>query len=360
MSFDPYQEDYERMSLHFGRSLQGTDPFSAARARLSFERRLAQNRDKLPQSDEDRAFHLVARATDLLDYQLPFAPDERVEAILRDARGLIDEACEVDPTCHDALRMRNALEHNDPEAHYRFLADGADEVLRSCQQRRVDARRHYHGNAAVLAEDIALRPYLRWMAAYARLALMCGRYRECIRCTNDSLTHNTHDPCGIQKTALYAYAKLEDEAGLLNTVQHMYPSATADEVPQDPWVALAGIALAYSMRNFRQATQLLSRLLEWYPHAAATLSRQEEIETGLFGRLCVSPQGGDELILAVSEAAVLLQEGCTYTSPGPIGVWIASHPLVQAQVKHEWHNKSYGTTSNHNDTPGSGRVERPS
>ena len=67
MACDPRREDYLRLGLRFARSLSGGDPFVSARASSSFARRYAFLRDSLPQSDADRAFHLVAEATDLID-----------------------------------------------------------------------------------------------------------------------------------------------------------------------------------------------------------------------------------------------------------------------------------------------------
>ena len=60
MAHDPRREDYQRLSLRFAEELDKGDPADAARAFASFGRRFAQDRDGLPQTDADRAFHLVA------------------------------------------------------------------------------------------------------------------------------------------------------------------------------------------------------------------------------------------------------------------------------------------------------------
>ena len=62
MSFDPRREDYQRLGLRFARELDGRDSASAVHAFSTFGRRFASMRDTLPQSDADRAFHLVADA----------------------------------------------------------------------------------------------------------------------------------------------------------------------------------------------------------------------------------------------------------------------------------------------------------
>lgn len=71
MAFDAAQEEYRRLGLRFAREQSVNDAFSAARAAASFNRRFAWSHDSLPQTDGDRAFHLVARAAELIDRELP-------------------------------------------------------------------------------------------------------------------------------------------------------------------------------------------------------------------------------------------------------------------------------------------------
>ena len=71
MAHDPRREDYQRLSLRFAEELDKGDPADAARAFASFGRRFAQDRDGLPQTDADRAFPLVAMASDVVDRRLP-------------------------------------------------------------------------------------------------------------------------------------------------------------------------------------------------------------------------------------------------------------------------------------------------
>ncbi|MBQ6522475.1 MAG: hypothetical protein IJI15_06600, partial [Atopobiaceae bacterium] len=54
-----------------------------------------------------------------------------------------------------------------------------------------------------------------------------------------------------------------------------------------------------------------------YPHAALNLMDQKELPEGVFSRLAVGPGTEDELMLAVSEATVLLLDG-RY----PFGAWV--------------------------------------
>ena len=72
-----------------------------------------------------------------------------------------------------------------------------------------------------------------------------------------------------------------------------------------------------------QAAELfLQELMSSYPQAASTLIRQDELPDGVFCRLPVMPFSEDELILAVSEASVLLQEGRDDGEHGPLGNWL--------------------------------------
>lgn len=325
MSFDPHTEDFQRLGLRYARTLDDADPFGAARAFASFGRRFSQNRDALPQSDGDRAFHLVARATDLIDYQLPFAPDEACEGIIGDARRLLGEAIDLDGSCHDAVRMLAAADNPSFEGYYRFLADGEDRVRESCERRRasIDLPR---GDVSDLAGDIAMRPYLRWLATEASRALICGRYRRCVEIAHRLLELDETDPADVRLTLALAYAKLEDRASL----DRLWRARLGTRRRASAWFSLAAVALAFKRGETRRAESLTRKILASYPHAGTTLARQDELPDGVFARLTVEPNSEDELILAVSEAAVLLQEGRDPSERGSLGSWLASRPEVVA------------------------------
>ena len=67
----------------------------------------------------------------------------------------------------------------------------------------------------------------------------------------------------------------------------------------------------------------IEKLLRRYPGGAAALIRQVELPDGEFARLRVTPYSEDELILAVSEGIVLLQEGTDRSGRGTFGAWVA-------------------------------------
>ena len=106
MAHDPRREDYQRLALRFVRTIDPQDP-AAAREFTDFGRRFAQERDSLPQTDADRAFHLVCRATELIDYKLPFAEPDQAAELIRHGQSLLDEALSLDEKCFDALRMKS-------------------------------------------------------------------------------------------------------------------------------------------------------------------------------------------------------------------------------------------------------------
>ena len=322
MAHNPQREDYQRLSLRFARELDRLDPGEATRAFASFGRRFAQDRDSLPQSDADRAFHLVVLATEVVDYQLPFATDEQAPGLIKRGRDLLDEALSLDPACHDAARMRSSSEAPSVEARYRHLAERADEVRASCERARDEAVAGLDDERASLAADIAMRPYLRWLASLAEEALICGRNRIAADVAERLLRLDARDLSDARFTLAYALAKLEDEDGLAE-LERRYASISPLRGPDDAWILLARIALAHKRCDFERARADLSRLLSTYAGAAGTLIRQVELPDGEFARLRVQPYSEDELILAVSEGIVLLQEGNDRSGKGVLGTWVA-------------------------------------
>lgn len=321
MAFDPQREDYQRLGLRYAATLDGSDPIAATRAFANFGRRFSQNRDSLPQSDEDRAFHLVVMATSTIDYELPFAGDQQAQTLIARGHQLLDEALSLDPHCYDALRMKAAADSESFDAYYHYLAKGVDDVRTYCQEACRRTSSEADGERGRLMADIALRPYLRWLATEAEQALICGRNREAIALAKELFEANPDDQADVRFTAALAYAKLEDEAGLdgLASSESLHTTRAAD----DGWLQLARIGLAYKAHDYDRARSVLSVLLDTYPHAAETLIRQSELPDGIFARLAVTPYSEDELILAVSEGTVLLQEGRDPDNRGFLGRWIA-------------------------------------
>lgn len=322
MAHDSRREDYQRMSLRFALSLDGGDPARAAREFATFSRRLARERDTLPQSDADRAFHLVSLATELLDYRLPFAGEGLADSLLERARGFLDEALSLDSGCFDALRMRMSLDTASCEKRHRFLTERADEVRASCERERDQLQERLGEARSPLGMSLAMRPWWRWLADMAECALICGRNREAVHVSERLLADDPSDLSDVRFTLAYALAKLEDDPGLEGLLEH-YATIAAPRGADDAWILLAQIALAYKRYDLAAATHLCERLLASYPSCESVLLRQLEIPDGYFARIRVPAHSEDELIVALSEGVVLLQEGVETSGRGVLGNWLA-------------------------------------
>lgn len=348
MAFDASREDYLRLSISFDRSLQGSDPYSAARAMMGFDHRFDSNRDELPQSDADRAFHLVAKATELLDYQLPFADDEEAGLLRDEADEALGEAIGLDADCHDAKRMRALLRLGHFDEAYHYLSDGAEEVRASCERTRASGSWPTADDASV-----AIRPYLRWEASLVTCALNSGRYRRAIEVALALLDYDPIDMADVRLSCALAYAKLEDEPGLEALTERCRPLTMLRQAP-DPWMLLARMGLAYKRRDLEEARRLVRVMLDSFPHAALTLARQDELPDGYFSRIVVPVGSEDELILATSEGSVLLQEGRETNYRGPMGAWVAALQEVAAGAAADAAEIAGGDTSGAKGRPGQG------
>ena len=322
MAHDPKREDYQRLSLRYALQLDPDEPAAASRAFATFGRLFAQDRDALPQTDADRAFHLVTLATELIDYQLPFAGDAQAEQLIARGRALLDEAISLDPRCWDALRMRCSATSVSIDERYQYLASRADEVRDSCEEGRERACEALGNERATLAATISMRPYWRWLASMAEEALICGRNHDAIAAAEQLLASDPRDLSDVRFTLAYALAKLEDEAGL-EELWRRYDTISPLRSADDAWILLARCALAFKRCDLVAARRELSHLLEAYRGCGFVLIRQAELPDGEFARLRVPPYGEDELIVAVSEGIVLLQEGNDRSGRGVFGSWVA-------------------------------------
>lgn len=335
MALDPNLEDFQRLSLRYAATLDLGDPFDMARKATEFSRRFAQKRDSLPQTDEDRAFGLVCQAAHLIDYELPFATAISGPQIIREARKLLTEALELDPDCPDARRMIASADSKNPTAYHDWLAQDAPAVRAQCERARdaaLEAAAGAEGDYADMARAtalLAMRPYLRWVVAESSTSLICGRYRLAIAEGEEALAIEPGDPADVSHTLALAYAKLEDEEGYGRLL------AAAEPTHGAAWYSLARIALLYKQERREEATREVKHLLDAYPNAGTTLGRQDDLPEGVYARICVEPMSEDELILATSEATVLLQEGCDAHERGSLGSWLANLPEVLEAQKRE-------------------------
>lgn len=342
MAFDPNMEDYLRLSLHYASSMAARNPYEAARAATTFATKYQTKRDSLEQTDADRAFWLVTRAADLIDYQLPFSEETEAAGIIEQAGNYLSEAIELDPECWDAHRMLSAAKQPSPNEYAHYLAEHAEEVRTSCLVRYgklvierdalKERSKRTGANQSKMAQDVemlemamqlTLRPWLRWLAAQASIALICGRYSLSIAFAKEALSLDALDLADASFTLALAYAKLEC-AEELAALEASHPQTYGEA-----WFIFARLALAFKAGNLDAASAELQTLLETYPNAALPLGLQNDIPDGIYARILVEPGSEDELILAISEATVILQEGCDIHERGTLGSWIASHPLLE-------------------------------
>ena len=321
MAFDPQREDYQRLALRFARSLDHTDTLHKTSEFATFGRRFAQDRDSLPQSDSDRAFHLVALASKAIDYELPFVAEDQAQKIIEDGHRILDEAISLDPHCFDAIRMKAAATNPSFDAFLTFLNESAPEVHAYCTEQASKIPQGISEEHRSLFVNLAMRPYLRWVATQAEEALICGRNRETLRLVEHALELDPNDMADIRFTAALAYAKLEDEAGLDKFIKSRHAFGRVRPF-DDAWTHLAYLSLAFKQHDMQKAFSHIEQLVARYPHAAEALIRQNELPDGVFARLAVTPYSEDEIILALSESTVLLQEGVDVEGQGVLSSWI--------------------------------------
>lgn len=326
MAFDAQVEDWQRMGMRLARTLDAGDPFGSVRAAVSFGHRYASDRDSLPQTNSERAFRLVAQATELIDYELPFAEPARADRIIAEARGMLEQARTLDPHCHDAARMIAAQDRPSFDEFYHYLTEGDAAVRADCERAR-DAVNLPDPEACRLARDLAFLPYLRWLANESSRALICGRYRRAIEHATELARLDENGIADADLTLAIAHTKLEDQTALNEL------SAKGGGPMGNAWLALATLAMAYKRRDMSAATQATSQIIAKWPHAALTLELQDELPDGVFSRIVVEPGSEDELILAVSEFSIVLQEGRDSNERGSLGGWLASLPMVRTQAE---------------------------
>ncbi|MDM8300160.1 hypothetical protein [Collinsella tanakaei] len=341
MAFDPIQEDCLRLILEAMRR-ERIYPLDDA---TFIERGMKQFREdpsQLITCDRDRSFHLTARATEILDYHVPFFTDEvAIEREETRAENFLREAVDLDEGNWDARRMLAALEAQSNDAYVSYLLDNREAVERDVLAAVEGARDVYDRE---YASDLAYRPLLRWLAATASRAVIAGQYRLAYQTVEESLEVAPGDPADIRHTGMLALAKLEASARDIKQYRSRHAIAYqiagplrrrhhgAEKSP-DAWTLLAQMCVAYRSFDYRGADRALHALMRAYPDAAQPLFYQAEFPDGIYARVNVNPGSQDELILAISEATPLLQEGIGTPDNACFSAWLAGHELVQRSLR---------------------------
>lgn len=324
---NPRSEDFERLAIRWANSSEAARAYpDFLSAITAFPEQYVRSRDALPQNDADRAFALTGRASDMLDRSIVTAETEEAALqVATKAAALIDEALKLDPTCYDAVRIRRYLGRPTRDEMETFLAENAPEVCEMCQ---AAARENSlvppdgHWSASVY-----LRPYLRWLFDLAGERLSCGRYRRALETCLQALDLDAEDAVGARHVAAFVLVKLEDAEGLARLLER-FPG------DNNAWFLLARCFMAYKQRRLDDATAVLHQILRAFPAAGCTLTYQDELPPGMFSHLEYADGSADELYVAVSEAAVILDENCG-DAVSPLSDWIANDPEVAAACARE-------------------------
>lgn len=339
MAFDPVQEDCHRLVLSSMRSerVPLTDAAYAQRTVNAFRADPA----SLIRTDADRSFHLVAKATEPVDFRSLWVTDDaEADHLAEQAENYLREAAELDPGNWDAVRMLAAMDAPTNDAYVGYLLDNLDAVELDAKARTEAADDPYD---AEFDRVLGQRPYLRWLAAIASRALIAGKYRLSLAHAEKSLGLAPQDPADVRHTAMLAMAKLEADPTELRGFRARHAAAYQQAAPRrrrrhadapdlDAWSLIAEMNVCYRAFDFTGATHALRAIIRTYPHAAETLFAQAEFPDGVFGRVNTEPGSADELILAVSEATPLLQEGVGAPEDASFSQWIAEHELVQGAL----------------------------
>lgn len=339
MAYDPIQEDCLRLILE---DMRRKKVFPLENPAVIEHDMHAYQEDpaRLIASDADRSFHLMTRAAELVDYRVPFINDE-AEAARQDdaATDYLREATELDPSNWDAKRMLFAMEAPCNDVYVSYLLDNLP-AIRSHTQALIEGAHDPYERE--YASDLGQRPYLRWLGAIASRALISGQYLLSLEHAEAALEIDPADQGDLHRTALLAMAKLEwglDDIESF-TKRHALAFSHARQAPRrggrvtgstrvDPWAALARASVQYRSFEFEAAEKTLGALVKQYPHGAEALYYQAEFPEGVFARVNTLPGSEDELILAISEATPLLQEGYGSPDTASFSTWVSDCDVVQ-------------------------------
>lgn len=341
MTMSPRAEDFERLAVRWASAPHASMGYPNAIAAISaFPELYLTNRDSLPQMDTDRAFALVCRACEILDDKLLFATDEtEASKMTLEAIGYLDEAIKLDNDCFDAQRIRYMIENGTRDVMVSYLQEGSERVRAACTAAAREAG--MEGAPGKWGMSVFQRPYLRWQYNLANEQLNCGRYGASIEICQALLDLDEKDVVGARMIAALDYVKLEDAHGLAKLI------ARFPDEQHNAWFDLSRLFMAYKQCRLDDAATILHQIVRTYPGAGRTLTNQDEISPGAFGRLAYEPGSADELYIAVSESAVVLDENCG-TAASPLSFWIANDPVVtEAKATEEAQQQAqpHGSTS---------------
>lgn len=352
MSFDPHREKLQRIGLRYAQELENQNITVDITSLPSLARVIQRYANDFNITDSERAFSLVNDAAVDIDYVLPFEENpNKAQRLIKKNFSRLQEAITLDKNCFDAERMLAASDCESAHDFHMYLKERGKEVRAYCIEQCEAERRHLwrSSDTQKLAERLAISPYLRWLAFEAQIALVCGRAQDVFALCQEAYELDKQDQAGIRYTEALAYAVQEDLQGLEAMEERVVYSLWQNG--RDAWMQLAFLACAYKDGQMDYAKDLLKRLIASYPNAVNTLLYQNEIPYGVFSRIITQPKSEDEMILATSEAGVLLNEGSGDEFFGALGLWIfhqceALDPETATKVR------KMRETQQKDDTPG--------
>lgn len=261
--------------------------------------------------DSYRASH---RNDDLLD------DDAFQEARNRRLAALRDEcarARDIDPGCLDAELLEVLAADLDPdplterliEIQHKFGLDGDGSTAAGPSAPEGDAW-----------DDVTCRPYLRVRAAFARTCLDGSRFKMAAASALSVMDASPSDPLGARHTAMLAYARLEDEAGLDAVDARLGRHESA-------WSHLARTLLLYKLNRLTAARRSLRGFCQLCEGGSYALLRPTYVEIYLPDRPEAAPCSFEECLLAVREAEPIIAD-----VPDFIG-WCQSFDWVSADAQ---------------------------
>lgn len=240
------------------------------------------------------AYHADRRDDDLLDDDaFQEARSRRLAAL----RGECARARDIDPSCLDAELLEVLAADLDPDP----LTERLIELQRKFGLDEVEPAAKASAPTGDAWDDVACRPYLRVRAAFARTCLDGARFKMAAATALSVMDATPSDPLGARHTAMLAYARLEDEAGLDAVDARLGRHESA-------WSHLARTLLLYKLDRLPAARRSLRGFCQLCEGGSYALLRPTYVETYLPDRPEAAPCSFEECLLAVREAEPIIAD----------------------------------------------------
>lgn len=241
------------------------------------------------------AYQAGRREDDVLDDDAFQAARVRRLTTLRDE---CDRARAIDAGCLDAELLVMLATDLDPDP----LTGGLIEIQREFGfGEKGDSAAGPDAPAGDAWNDVFCHPYLRVRAAFARTCLEAARFKMAAEAALSVMDAAPSDPLGARHTAMLAYARLEDEAGLDAVDARLGRRESA-------WSHLARTLLLYKLNRLPAARRALHGYCQLCEGGAYALLRPTYVEIYLPDRPEAAACSFEESLLAVREAEPIIAD----------------------------------------------------